>query len=95
MLFSVPSISFPLLQITCFCLKTNPDPSALYLGWVDLTEQQKRSLGNEKQTMLDNRLGDLFIECPLDEDHGEKYKKERTHRRSPPSKTSVVQLRGI
>lgn len=95
MLFFIPSISSPLLQITYFCLKTNPGPSALCLGWVDLTEVQKSSLGNEKQTILDNGLGDLFVEYQLGEDHGEKHKGERTHCGWPPSKTFVVQLRGL
>lgn len=46
-----------------------------------MTPQQNSSLENEKQTILDNRLGgDLFIECPLGEDHGVGGDtKEKTH----------------
>lgn len=53
-------------------------------------KKKKESLGDEKQTMLDNSLGNLFIDCPWGEDQREKHKGERTRHRSPPSMTVVV-----
>lgn len=41
-----------------------------------MTDQPKRSLGSEKQAVLDDSLGDLFMECPLGEDHGENTKEK-------------------
>lgn len=50
------------------------------------------SLRNQKQIMLENRLGDLFMEYLLGEDPQEKHKEERIHSQSPSCKTFAVQL---
>lgn len=42
--------------------------------------------------MLENRLGDLFMEYLLGEDPQEKHKEERIHSQSPSCKTFAVQL---